>query len=185
MSPSWFLVSLTFRTGTGFTSLDNHKCLSRAQFLSTKQPVALLSSSASTSIVLTGPWTQTGIRTSHSIVTVHLNSTRKPTSRSSVGLSESLDAKEGNSCPLISTRELSTPLFTSGAKPLLGTPIDSTVEVRETKEVVVSAQSVVHWVSTSSTTKDAYLLGKAETGEDTVATFLWVFSILRCSKEIQ
>ena len=68
----------------------------------------------------------------------------------------------------------------SGAEPFLGTPVDSTVE--ETKEVVVSAQSMVHRVST---TKDVYLLGESKTGEDTVATFLWVFSILRCSKEIQ
>ena len=170
MSPSWFLVPSTFRTSTGFTSLDNCKRLSRAQLLSTKQPVALLSSSAPTSIVLTGPQTRTGIQTSHSIVMVCLSSTGKPTSRSSVGLSESLDAKEGDFCPLISTQELSTPLFTSGAGPLLGTPIDGTVE-GETKEVVVSAQSVVHWVSTSSTTKDVYLLGKTGTGEDTVAIF--------------
>ena len=140
MSPSWFLVPSTFRTSTGFTSLDNCKCLSRAQLLLTKQPVAPLSSSASTSIVLTSPQTRTGIRTSRSIVTVRLNSIGKPTSRSSVGLSESLDAK-GDFCPLISTRELSTPLFMSGARPLLGTPIDSTVEA---KEAVVSAQSVVH-----------------------------------------
>ena len=144
MSPSWFLVPSTFRTGTGFISLDNCKHLSRAQLLSTKQPVALLSSSALTSIVLTSPQTWTGIRTSRSIVTVHLNSTRKPTSRSSAGLSESLDAKEGNFCPLISTQELSTPLFTSGARPLLGTPIDGTVELKETKEVDVSAQSVAY-----------------------------------------
>ena len=90
----------------------------------------------------------TGIRTSHSIVMVHLNSTRKPTSRSLVGLSESLDAKEVNFCPLVSTRELSTPLFTSGAEPLLGTPIDGTVAELdtegETKEAVVFTQSVVH-----------------------------------------
>ena len=124
MSPSWFLVPLTFRTGTGFTNLDNRKHLSRAQLLSMKQPVAPLSSSASTSIVLTGPQTRTGIRTSRSIVMVRLNSTGKPTSRSSAGLSESLDAKEGNFCPLTSTRELSTPLFMSGAEPLLGTPVD-------------------------------------------------------------
>ena len=144
MSPSWFLVPLTFRTGIGFTSLDKHKHLSRAQLLSTKQPVAPLSSSALTLIVLTSPRTRTRIRTSHSIVTVHLDSTGKPTSRSSAGLSESLDAKEGNFCPLISTQELSTPFLTSGAEPLLGTPIDGTVEVEETKEVVVSTQSVVH-----------------------------------------
>ena len=185
MSPSWFLVPSTFRTGTGFISLDNHNRLSRAQLLSTKQPVAPLSSSASTSMVLTGPWTQTGIRTSCSIVMVHLHSTRNPTSRSSAGLSESLDAKEGNFCPLISTQESSTPLLMSGAKPLLGTPIDGPVELKETKEVVVSAQSMVHWVSTSSTTKDAHLLEETETREDAVATFLWVFSILCCSKEIQ
>ena len=97
---------------------------------------------------------------------VLLNSTGKPTSRSSVGLSKSLDAKEGNFCPLIDTRELSTPLFTSGAEPLLGTPVDGTVE-EETKEADVSTQSVVHSVSTSSTTKDAYLLGETETGEGT------------------
>ena len=144
MSPSWFLVPLTFRTGTGFISLDSHKRLSRAQLLSTKQPVAPLSSSALTSIVLTGPRTQTGIRTSRFIVTVHLNSTGKPTSRSSAGLSESLYAKEGELCPLISTWESSTPLLTSGAGPLLGTPIDGTVAEGETKEAVVSAQSVVH-----------------------------------------
>src|SRR5579863_9578113 len=138
MSPSWFLVPSTLRTGTGFTSLDKRKRLSRAQLLSTKQPVAPLSSSASTSIVLTG------IRTSRSIVTVCLNSTGKPTSRSSAGLSESLDAKEGNFCPLISTQELSTPLFTSGAGPLLGAPVDGTVAEGETKEAVVSAQSVVY-----------------------------------------
>ena len=77
-------------------------------------------------------------------MTVHLSSTGKPTSRSLVGLSESLDAKEGNFCPLISTWELSTPLLTSGAEPLLGTPVDGTVEVKETKEAVVSAQSMVH-----------------------------------------
>ena len=148
MSPSWFLVPSTFRTGTGFTSLDNRKRLSRAQLLSTKQPVAPLSSSASTSIVLTGPRTQTGIRTSCSIVTVRLNSTRKPTSRLSAGLSESLDAKEGDFCALISTRELSTPLFMSGAGPLLGTPVDGIVAELdtegETEEAVVSTQSVVH-----------------------------------------
>ena len=110
-----------------------------------KQPVAPLSSSALTSIVLTGPQTRTGIRTSRSIVTVHLNSTGKPTSRSLVGLSESLDAKEGDFCPLIDTQELSTPLFTSGAGPLLGTPIDGTVvELKETKEAGVPALSVVH-----------------------------------------
>ena len=63
----------------------------------------------------------------------------------------------------------------SGAEPLLGTPVDSTVEVKETKEVVVSAQSMVHWVSTSSTTKDAYLLGETKTGEDTVAIFYGFF----------
>ena len=144
MSPSWFLVPSTFRTGTGFTSLDNRKRLSRAQLLSTKQPVALLSSSASTSIVLTGPRTQTRIRTSCSIVMVRLSSTGTPTSRSSAGLSKSLDAKEGDFCPLISTRELSTPLFTSGARPLLGTPVDGTVvEVKETKEAGVPALSVV------------------------------------------
>ena len=97
-----------------------------------------------TSIVLTGPRTRTGIRTSRSIVTVHINSTGKPTSRSSAGLSESLDAKEGDFCPLISTWELSTPLFTSGAGPLFGTPIDDTVGEAETKEAVVSAQSMVH-----------------------------------------
>ena len=113
----------TFRTGTGFTSLDNCKCLSRAQLLSTKHPVAPLSSSASTSIVLTGPHTRTRIRTSRPIVMVCLNSTGKPTSRSLAGLSESLDAKEGNFCPLISTQELITPLLMSGVKPLLGTPI--------------------------------------------------------------
>ena len=166
MSPSWFLVPSTFRTGTGFTSLDNHKRLSRAQLLSTKHPVAPLSSSASTSIVLTGPRTQTRIRTSCSIVTVHLNSTGKPTSRSSAGLSESLDAKEGNFCPLISTWELSTPLLPSGAGPLLGTPVDGTVAELvtegETKEVAVFTQSMVHRVSTSSTTKDAYLLEETE-----------------------
>src|SRR4029434_8082076 len=144
MSPSWFLVPLTLRTGTGFTSLDKRKRLSRAQLLSTKQPVVPLSSSASTSIVLTGPRTRTGIRTSRSIVTVRLNSTGKPTSRSLAGLSESLDAKEGNFCPLINTRELSTPLFTSGAGPLLGTPVDGTITEGETKEAVVSAQSVVY-----------------------------------------
>ena len=144
MSPSWFLVPSTFRTGTGFISLDSHKHLSRAQLLSTKQPVAPLSSSASTSIVITGPQTWTGIRTSHSIVMVRLNSTRKATSRSSAGLSESLDAKRGNFCLLISTQELSTPLLTSGAEPLLGTPVDGTVEVKETKEAVVSTQSMVH-----------------------------------------
>ena len=173
MSPSWFLVPSTFRTGTGFISLDKCKRLSRAQLLSTKQPVALLSSSASTSVVLTSPQTQTGIQTSHSTVMVHLNSTGQPTSRSLAGLSKSLDAKEGDFCPLISTWELSTPLLTSGAKPLLGTPTDGTVE--ETKEADVSVQSMVHWVSTSSTTKDAYLLGETVTGEDRVATFLWVF----------
>ena len=143
MSHSWFLVPSTFRTGTGFISLDNHMRLSRAQLLSTKQPVALLSSSASTSIVLTSPQTWTRIRTSCSIVMVHLSLTGKPTSRSSAGLSESLDAKEGDYCPLISTRELSTPLFTSGAEPLLGTPIDSTV-AEKTKEAVASAQSMVY-----------------------------------------
>ena len=90
-----------------------------------------------------------------------------------------------NFCPLISTQESSTPLFTSGARPLLETPVDGTVTEGETKEAVVSTQSMVHRVSTSSTTKDAYLLGDTETGEDTVATFLWFFSILRCSKEIQ
>ena len=145
MSPSWFLVPSTFRTGTGFTSLDKRRHLSRAQLLSTKQPVAPLSSSASTSMVLTGPQTQTRIRTSRSIVTVRLNSTGKPTSRSSAGLSESLDAKEGNFCPLISTQELNTPLFTSGARPLYGTPIDGTVvELKETKGVGVPALSMVH-----------------------------------------
>ena len=81
-------------------------------------------------------------------MTVHLNSTGKPTSRSSVGLSESLDVKEGDFCPLISTKELSTPPFMSGAEPLLGTPVDGTVvELNiegEIKEAVVSAQSVVH-----------------------------------------
>ena len=79
---------------------------------------------------------------------VLLNSTRKPTFRSSAGLSESLDAKEERFCTIINTQELSTPLFTSGAKPLLRTPVDSTVaELNiegETREVVVSAQSVVH-----------------------------------------
>ena len=77
-------------------------------------------------------------------MTVHLSSTGKPTSRSLVGLSESLDAKEGDFCPLIDTRELSTLLYTSGARPLLGTPVDGTVEAEETKESVVSAQSMVH-----------------------------------------
>ena len=77
-------------------------------------------------------------------MTVLLNSTGKPASRSLVGLSESLDTKEGKLCPLISTWELSTPLFMSGAKPHLGTPIDGTVEVKETKEAVVSVQAVVH-----------------------------------------
>ena len=78
----------------------------------------------------------------------------------------------------------------SGAEPLLGTPIDGTVaELNtegETKEVVVSAQSMVHWVSTSSTTKDAYLLDKTETGEDTeVVDFLWLLSIFSFKREIQ
>ena len=61
----------------------------------------------------------------------------------------------------------------SGAEPLLGTPVDGTVvELNiegEIKEAVVSAQSVVHWVSTSSTTKDVYLLGETETRGDTEA----------------
>ena len=115
-----------FRTSTGFISLDSHNCLSRAQLLPTKHLVTPLSSSALTSIVLTGPWTQTGIWTSCSIVMVLLSSTGKPTSRSLAGLSKSLDAKEGNFCLLISTWELSTPLLMSGAKPLLETPIDGT-----------------------------------------------------------
>ena len=51
---------------------------------------------------------------------------------------------EVNFCPSISTRELSTPLLTSGAEPLLGTPVDGTVEAEETKEAAVSAQSMVH-----------------------------------------
>ena len=32
----------------------------------------------------------------------------------------------------------------SGAEPLLGTPIDGTIELKETKEAVVSAQSMVY-----------------------------------------
>ena len=55
----------------------------------------------------------------------------------------------------------------SGAGPLLGTPVDGSVAEGETKEVVVSAQSMVYWVPTSSTTKDAYLLEETERGEDT------------------
>ena len=58
---------------------------------------------------------------------VLLNLTRKPTSRLLAGLSKSLDAKEGNFCPIISPQELSTPLLTSGAESLLGTLIDDTV----------------------------------------------------------
>ena len=68
------------------------------------------------------------------------------TSRSSAGLSESLDAK-GERGFLIYTWELSTPHFMSGVKPLLGTPVDGKEESNtegETKEAVASTQSVVY-----------------------------------------
>ena len=66
------------------------------------------------------------------------------------------------------------------------TSIDGTVAKGEIKEAVVSAQSVVHWVSTSSTTKDVYLLGDTETREDTeVANFLQVLSIFSFKQEMR
>src|SRR5437899_478503 len=144
ISPSWFLVPSTFSTGTGFISLDKGRCLSRAQPLSTKHPVAPLSSRASTSIVFSGPLIRTGILTSRSIVTVLRNSTGK-TSELPAGLSGSSDAKTGKeeSSP-DNGKELSTLDLTSGAEPIAGTPLEEVHTGEETKEAVVSAQSVVH-----------------------------------------
>ena len=54
------------------------------------------------------------------------------------------------------------------------------------KEIEVSVQSMVYWVSTSSTTKDAYLLTEMERGETIEGTdFLWVLSIFCFKREMQ
>jgi len=49
------------------------------------------------------------------------------TSKLPVGLSGSLDAKEGEKLPLFN-QELSTLDFTSGAEPFAGTPLDGKVQ---------------------------------------------------------
>ena len=86
--------------------------------------------------------------------------------------------------PLLHLLQKRTQIVNYGIIGFSWCPVDSTVE-EETKEAVVSAQSVVHWVSTSSTTKDAYLLGETEKGEGTeVTNFLWVLAIFSFNREI-
>jgi len=107
--------------------------------------------------VLRGPRMRTGTVTSRSIVK-DLRKSKKETSSVSAGLSDSSDAKGGET--ILSGRELSTHDLTSGAEPFAGTPLEGLIDTGE------SLQSIL------STVKTEYLLKETETGETTEEDFL-------------